>query len=71
MKLRTNGWELVGKRVKAIVDIEDSPLASEDGSCKRGAIGECEDFSEVDGLLYVDFGRGAIACYPEEVKVNH
>jgi hypothetical protein len=60
-------WDFVGRMVMARRGIEDSPLAEIDSSCRRGAVGECLDFSESDNLLYVDFGNGAIACYPEEV----
>lgn len=48
--------------------IHDSPLASVDASARRGERGDVVDVDELDGLVYVDFGRGAIACYPEEIK---
>jgi hypothetical protein len=48
--------------------IPDSPLAGEDSSAKRGQRGDVADVDELDGLVYVDFGRGAIACAPEEIK---
>jgi hypothetical protein len=48
--------------------IHDSPLASADASARRGERGDVVDVDDLDGLVYVDFGRGAIACYPEELK---
>ena len=52
-------------RVRAICNIADSPLARQDGSAKRGDVGDVEDIA--DGYLWVDFGSGAIACLPDEV----
>jgi hypothetical protein len=52
---------------RARVDIQDSPLATDDASARRGAIGNVEDVDRLSGFIYVDFGRGAIACYPEEL----
>jgi GNAT superfamily N-acetyltransferase len=60
---------LVGQYVKAKRAIEDSPLADEDASVKRGAIGYVDDYDSVENLLYVDFGNGAIAVDPAEVSV--
>ena len=60
---------LVGQYVKAKRAIEDSPLADEDASVKRGAIGYVDDYDSVENLLYVDFGKGAIAVDPAEVSV--
>ena len=48
--------------------IHDSPLASADAGAGRGERGNVVDVDEIDGYVYVDFGRGAIACYPEEIK---
>ncbi len=48
--------------------IHDSPLASADASARRGERGNVVDVDEIDGYVYVDFGRGAIACYPDEIK---
>ena len=48
--------------------IPDSPLAGEDSSAKRGQRGDVVDVDESDGWVYVDFGRGAIACATEEIK---
>ena len=61
---------LVGQYVKAKRAIEDSPLAEQDGSVKRGAIGYVDDYDSTDNLLYVDFGNGAIAVDPNEVTVS-
>lgn len=61
---------LVGQYVKAKRAIEDSPLAEQDGSVKRGAIGYVDDYDGTDNLLYVDFGNGAIAVDPNEVTVT-
>jgi hypothetical protein len=48
--------------------IHDSPLASVDASARRGERGDIVDVDDLDGYVYVDFGRGPIACYPEEIK---
>jgi hypothetical protein len=48
--------------------IYDSPLASVDASARRGERGDVVDVDDADGYVYVDFGRGAIACAPEEIK---
>lgn len=48
--------------------IPDSPLASDDAGAKRGQRGNVVDVDDVDGYVYVDFGSGAIACAPEEIK---
>lgn len=48
--------------------IHDSPLANVDSSARRGERGDVVDVDDLDGYVYVDFGRGAIACYPEEIK---
>jgi hypothetical protein len=48
--------------------IPDSPLAGEDSCAMRGQRGDVVDFAESDGWVYVVFGRGAIACAPEEIK---
>jgi hypothetical protein len=48
--------------------IPDSPLAEVDGSARRGEQGDVVDVDELNGWVYVDFGRGAIACAPEEIK---
>lgn len=60
---------LVGQYVKAKRAIEDSPLAEQDASVKRGAVGYVEDYDNLANLLYVDFGNGAIAVDPKEVSV--
>jgi hypothetical protein len=61
---------MVGRLVVARSRIEDNPLAEMDSSANSGDTGLCEDYSECDGLIYVDFGRGAIACYPNEVMIK-
>jgi hypothetical protein len=61
---------LVGQYVKAKRAIEDSPLADEDASVKRGAVGYVDDYDSSSNLLYVDFGNGAIAVDPNEVTVT-
>ena len=61
---------LVGQYVKAKRAIEDSPLAEQDGSVKRGAIGYVDDYDSTNNLLYVDFGNGAIAVDPSEVTAT-
>jgi hypothetical protein len=61
---------LVGQYVKAKRAIEDSPLAEQDGSVKRGAVGYVDDYDSSSNLLYVDFGNGAIAVDPNEVTVT-
>jgi hypothetical protein len=60
----------VGQYVKAKRAIEDSPLADEDASVKRGAVGYVDDYDSSSNLLYVDFGNGAIAVDPNEVTVT-
>lgn len=52
--------------VTARVDIADNPVARVDSSATAGEVGVVCD--ESDGLLWVDFGRGAIACLPREVE---
>jgi len=49
-------------------DIPDSPLATVDGSARRGDRGDVVDVDILDGYVYVDFGRGAIPCYPDEIR---
>ena len=48
--------------------IEDSPLAEVDASARRGQRGEVVDVDGVDGYVYVDFGKGAIACTIDEIR---
>ncbi len=57
-------------RVRARQRIQDSPLvAGVDGSATKGQIGNVVDVVPCDGLVFVDFGRGAIACAPDELVV--
>jgi hypothetical protein len=67
MKNKLDRW-LNADTAVARYDIHDSPLASEDASARRGQRGDVVDVDCVDGYVYVDFGRGAIACTPEEIK---
>lgn len=55
--------------VRARCSIPDHPLARIDGSARRGDLGSVDDIDTADGLWWVDFGRGAIACTPEELTV--
>jgi len=48
--------------------IHDNPLAHVDSTARRGERGDVVDVDTIDGFVYVDFGRGAIACTPEEIK---
>ena len=58
------GW----RKVTARRNIQDSPLAVVDCSARKGEKGDVVDVDESAGLLFVDFGRGAIACSPEDVR---
>jgi len=49
-------------------DIPDSPLAAVDAGAQAGQRGDVVDVDYLDGYVYVDFGRGAIPCYPEELR---
>ena len=49
-------------------DIPDSPLAEVDAGAQAGQRGDVVDVDYLDGYVYVDFGRGAIPCYPEELR---
>lgn len=51
---------------RARVAISDSPL-SDGADAARGAVGEVCDVDICDGIVFVDFGRGAIACLPSEL----
>jgi hypothetical protein len=48
--------------------IHDTPLAEVDATALRGERGEVVDVDTIDGYVFVDFGRGAIMCSPEEIK---
>ena len=58
------GW----RKATARRNIQDSPLAVVDCSARKGDKGDVVDVDESAGLLFVDFGRGAIACSPEDVR---
>ena len=58
------GW----RKVIARRNIQDSPLAVVDCSARKGDRGDVVDVDESAGLFFVDFGRGAIACLPEDVR---
>jgi len=58
------GW----RKVIARRNIQDSPLAVVDCSARKGDKGNVVDVDESAGLFFVDFGRGAIACSPEDVR---
>lgn len=64
MNMLPDFWYLV-LRVRAKRTIRDSPLAKEDDTVQRGAVGHIEDIA--DNFLWVDFGGGVIACDPDEV----
>lgn len=61
-------FDLVGRLVSAKRFIRDSPLAKDDCSAAKGEIGEVQDYDSLEGLYYVDFGSGAIACLPSEIQ---
>jgi hypothetical protein len=48
--------------------IYDNPLAAVDSTARRGERGDVVDVDTIDGYVFVDFGRGAIMCLPEEIK---
>lgn len=55
--------------VRARRRIEDSPLSAPPAPAARGSIGSVEDIDGSGELVFVDFGRGAIACAPDELAV--
>jgi len=61
------GLTPIPRVVRARCPIADTPLARRDASAARGAVGDVEDAA--DGWLWVDFGRGTIACSPDELDV--
>jgi len=63
MNLDHLNWSL---DVVAVCDIPDNPLSREDSSARQGDRGHVEDLA--DGLVWVDFGRGAIPCEPGEIR---
>lgn len=56
--------------VRARRRIQDSPLAGMDSGAPRGSLGTVVDIDQCAGLVFVDFGRGAIACDPTELVVT-
>lgn len=60
-------WRNTGTAV-ARHDIPDSPLATVDAGARRGDRGDVVDVDDLDGYVYVDFGRGAIPCSPDEIR---
>ncbi len=56
------------QRVRARCAIHDSPLAVVDASAHRGEIGYVDDVDSAGELVMVDFGRGSIACTPDELE---
>lgn len=53
--------------VIALDDIPDCPASREDSSAHRGDHGVIDDYDDCAGLFFVDFGRGSIACSPDEI----
>jgi hypothetical protein len=60
---------LEARTVRATRRIQDSPLAREDSGAKRGEIGVVEEVIKSDGLIAVDFGRGAVLCEVDEISL--
>lgn len=58
------------QRVRARRAIADSPAAGRDGSAPTGAIGEVCDVDHINGVAFVDFGSGAIACDAVELEAE-
>lgn len=61
--------EEIGRRtfVAARRRIEDAPLARAPAPALRGAVGEVCDVDIVNGVAFVDFGGGAIACTTDDL----
>ena len=57
-----------GERVVARCDIADNPLAHEDSSARKGEVGYIDDLDFAGDMVMADFGRGSIACSPNELK---
>lgn len=53
--------------VRARRSIADVPSAEHDSSAPKCAIGEVCDVDEMNGVAFVDFGGGAIACHLDEL----
>jgi hypothetical protein len=56
------------ERVRAVRRIFDNPLAKHPSDVERDEIGDVQDVLRVDGLVVVDFGRGAVLCSPDEIR---
>ncbi len=56
-----------GQLVVARHDIRDNPAARKDSSCKAHDMGRIDDIDFCCELIMVDFGKGSIACTPEEL----
>ncbi|MDB6109170.1 MAG: hypothetical protein JWR69_920 [Pedosphaera sp.] len=61
-------WQRVGHKVIANHHISDSPFAEPDAFARKGQTGRVVDYDECSGLLFVDFGKGAIGVLPEEIR---
>lgn len=57
------------REVIAAADIPDSPLAEEDAGARKGERGEIQDTDPQAGHLFVDFGRGALLCDLDELRL--
>ena len=67
MKNQIDQW-LHRETANARCIIYDNPLAEVDSTARRGERGDVVDVDLIDGYVFVDFGRGAIMCLPEEIK---
>lgn len=56
-----------GQLVIARRAIADNPLSKVDSSAKANEMGRIDDVDRCCGLIMVDFGKGSIACTPEEL----
>lgn len=54
--------------VKARRRIHDSPLAKEDATAPRGAIGSVEDIDRLNNIVVVEFESGVLLCDPDELE---
>lgn len=57
----------MGQLVIARRAIADNPLSKVDSSAKAHEMGRIDDIDFCCGLVMVDFGKGSIACLPEEL----
>ena len=62
-------WALVGYRVRAVQQIQQSPL-SDDPPVPTNTIGTVEDWDALAQVYAVDFGNvyGVVLCLAEEIK---